>query len=265
MTTDENGPPRTQPALRTLQVNQRELLVGGDRVDHGLRDGFPTLRSAIEWRQRAIARTMGNLSEKFPTADLLRDRTLATALVVGPERERLADDPLDPRVARGYRRLLERRRVRPACNSAYNRLRRQAGEYLQDSDVAPEKVDPRQQDHVAMRPTLERKDREQAAALDRLWGGFDGEDELLDWIHDLDEPSNGAIPSGLAAQLCRDETARRYLLGDDLEGADIERARRWREHFAAVVILPAFVRGIRRLEGGELVEQQSSGLNAPHG
>jgi len=265
--TDADGTPRTQPALRTLQVDQRELLDGGDRVEHGLRAGFPRLRDAVAWYQRAQTRTFGFLAEEFAPTDLVRDRTLGAALVTGSDREDLADDPLSLDMAREYRRRLERVVVRPACNRAYNRLRRRAGEYLQDSEVAPEKVTPERQSHVAMRPSLERKDREQSAALAELWGGFDDEDALLDWLHDLDEPSNGALDGRLAARLGRDETARKHLLADEQAAAGVADtvARRWREHFAALVLLPAFNRGIRRIDSGELVEQQSSGLSTPQG
>lgn len=266
MTDDESVTSRTQPALRTLQLDQRELLEGGETVSHGLRDGFPTRRAALEWYQRATTRTLGYLAAEVEPIDLVRDRTLVGSLVVGPERTELVDDPPRPAVAKRYRRVLERAYVRPACNRSYDRLRRGAGEYLEDSDVSPAKVDPSQQGHVAMRPTIARKDIEQAAALRELWGGFETEDELLDWLHDLDEPANGQVPSDLAARLGKDATARAHLIASEQADVRDAQARRYREHIAAAVVLPAFCRGVDRLESaGELVEQQSSGLTAPQG
>jgi len=268
MTDEHSGPSRTQPALRTLQLDQRELLEGGDRVRHGLRDGFPTFRDALSWYQRAAVRTFGLLSDDVEPIDLVRDRTLTGALVVGPERTALVDDPLRPELAKRYRTVLERAYIRPACNRAYNRLRRGAGEYLEDSEVSPSKVNPASQRHVAMRPSLERKDAEQADALEALWGGFETERSLHDWLHDLDEPSNGALPEHFDARIGKDATARAHLIASERASAGVSEAaaRRYREHFAATVVLPAFNRGIRRLDSaGELVEQQSSGLSAPQG
>lgn len=266
--TDKTETSRTQPALRTLQLDQRQLLEGGDRVEHGIRDGFPTFRSAISWYQRAIVRTFGFLADEIEPVDLVRDRTLTGALVVGPERDELVDDPLRPALARRYRRVLERAYIKPACNRAYNRLRRGAGEYLEDSNVSPEKVDPGRQHHVAMRPSLERKDVEQSEALRKLWGGFETESALLDWLHDLDEPANGAIAANFSARVGKDATARAHLIASEQSDAGVTdaQASRWREHFATTVVLPAFNRGIRRLDSaGELVEQQSTGLSAPQG
>lgn len=259
MTEQDTGPSRTQPALRTLQLDQRELLDGGDSVPHGLRDGFPTRRDALEWYQRAITRTLGEIAEEFRPLSLVRDRTLVGALVVGDERDDLVTDPVSLDVARRYRRVLERSYVRPACNRSYNRLRKRAGEYIEDSDDSPSEIDPESQRHVAMRPTIARKDIEQADALRTLWDGFESERELLDWTHDLDEPSNGAIEADLAARIGRDATARAYFIESERASADVpeEQARRYREHFAATKLLPAFVAGIQRLEGGEKISEDA--------
>ncbi|OYR79123.1 hypothetical protein DJ72_14340 [Halorubrum distributum] len=96
---------QTRPALPTLQHDQRVLLepTADSELDHGLRDGFPNRRVAIEWYQAAIVRTLGHITERWEPVALLRDRTLLTALVVGPERETFADDPLTLNVAREYR------------------------------------------------------------------------------------------------------------------------------------------------------------------
>lgn len=267
MTDVENaGTPRTQPALRALQHDQRALLDGGRRVEHGLRDGFPTLRAALEWYQRTIPRTLGEISEPFPPGDLVRDRTLASSLVVGRERETLAESPPSLTAAADYRDRLERLMVIPAAARSYNRLRLSAGEYLQDSEISPERVDAAEQDHVAMRPSISRKDVEQAAALRELWGGFETDRELNDWTHDLLEPSNGSISKTLAAEIGRDSTARAMLVRDERPETITElSARRWRERFAALIVLPAFVRGIRRMDCGELVQEGGEGLTAPMG
>lgn len=248
---DEIGEGHTQPALATMQFNQRDLIDGGGTVEHGLRDGFPTLREAIKWRQRATIRTLGLLSSEFAPVDLARDRTLSAALVVGDERETLAEDPMGLEYAAEYRRRLEREFVLPACNRAYNSLRKRAGEYIDDDEHS--QIDPREQAHVAMRPSVDRKDREQAHALRELWGGFSDRDELMDWVHRLNEPTNGAISSTLPAEIGRDPVAIEHMLADESDRA----ARRYRERFAAVVLLPAFVAGIRRMDGGEKISEET--------
>ncbi|TKX82052.1 hypothetical protein [Halorubrum sp. SD626R] len=160
----------SRPALPTLQSDQRALLEPqpGDGLDHGLRDGFPNRRTAIEWYQAAIVRTIGHITDRWDPVALLRDRTLLTALVVGPERERFADDPISLETGREYRQRLERVLVLPAFNLAYNALRKSAGEYPED--VRSEEHDPEGQDFVAMRPAFQVADQQQRAALRRLWG-----------------------------------------------------------------------------------------------
>jgi hypothetical protein len=257
-----------RPALPTLQHDQRALLDPrpSDDVDHGLRDGFPNRRTAIEWYQRATVRTFGNITDKWDPIDLLRDRTLLTALITGTERAQYADDPLSLSEARQYRRRLERVVLLPAFNEAYNVLRKSAGEY--PDDVRQENHDPEGQEFVAMRPSFQVADRQQAAALGRLWGGFDTLDELQSWLHDLAEPANGAIEDSLPARVGRDAVALAHFLGrvDASTAAEAtEQERKYRERFAVVKLLPAFAEGITRLEAGELATHTNDGLQPGQG
>ncbi|TKX64197.1 hypothetical protein [Halorubrum sp. GN12_10-3_MGM] len=259
---------QTRPALPTLQHDQRVLLepTADSELDHGLRDGFPNRRVTIEWYQAAIVRTLGHITERWEPVALLRDRTLLTALVVGPERETFADDPITLNVAREYRQRLERVLVLPAFNLAYNALRKSAGEY--PDDVRNEEHDPKGQDFVAMRPAFQVADRQQRAALQRLWGGFDSVEELQSWLHDLSEPTNGALEESLPARVGRDRVAREHFLGrveaDSARDAT-QLARKYRERFAVAKLLPAFADGIKRLEAGELATHTSDGLTPGQG
>jgi len=258
----------TRPALPTLQSDQRALLDPrpDDDLDHGLRGGFPDRRTAVEWYQAAIVRTMGHITDRWEPVDLLRDRTLLSALVVGPERERFADDPLSKDVARQYRQRLERVIVLPAFNLAYNTLRKAAGEY--PDDARNEEHDPEGQEFVAMRPAFQVADRQQRTALQRLWGGFDSVDELQSWLHDLSEPSNGALEESLPGRVGRDAVAREHFLGrvEADSALEAERlARKYRERFAVGKLLPAFADGIKRLEAGELATHTSDGLTPGQG
>ncbi|NHN40048.1 hypothetical protein G9C85_00145 [Halorubellus sp. JP-L1] len=262
----------TRPALLTLLHDQRVLLEGDDdRVEYGLRDGFPDRRAAIDWYQRATVRTLGYLADAWSPVDLARDRVLITALVTGPERRTFVDDSselLGADAARDYRDRLERNLVLPASHRAYNDLRRRSGEYIEtqdgdETDVNPADIDPSGQDHVAMRPGFQQADDRQHRALARLWGGFDDDRALMDWLHELNAATNGAVDEELPAQVGRDEVARQFLLDVDVD--DESHARRYRERFAVHTLLPAFVRGIKRMSAGELAQQSKDGLTFAQG
>ena len=258
----------TRPALPTLQHDQRALLDpdSANRLDDGLRDGFPDRRSAIEWYQAAIVRTLGHITDKWDPVDLIRDRTLLSAIVTSDERYQFGPDTLSARAARHYRRRLERVVVLPAFSEAYNALRKSAGEY--PDDAREENHDPEGQEYVAMRPAFQVADRQQAHALERLWGGFDSLDELQSWLHDLSEPTNGALEESLPARVGRDRVAVKHFLGrvDAASAAEAERrAQKYRERFAVAKLLPAFADGINRLEAGELATHTSDGLTPGQG
>jgi hypothetical protein len=259
---------QTRPALPTLQHDQRVLLEPEPTSDleHGLRHGFPHRRATIEWYQAAIVRTIGHVTERWEPESLVRDRTLLTALVVGDEREAFADEVLSLETAREYRRRLERVVVLPAFNRAYNALRKSAGEY--PDDARKSEHDPEQQDFVAMRPAFQVADRQQRTALRQLWGGFDSVEQLQSWLHDLSEPTNGAIEETLSSRVGSDSVAREYLLGRPEADTALEAervARKYRERFAVTKLLPAFADGLKRLEAGELATHTSGGLTPGQG
>jgi hypothetical protein len=184
----------------------------------------------------------------------LRDRTFADALV----RRRGGDHRLSATEAASYRLRFEREVLLPACNAAYNELRGGAGEYVDRED---EPVDPDAQKHVAMRPGFQEADDRQHAALTELWDGFESVATLQSWLHGLDAAANGAIERDLAAQVGRDAVLKGALVG----GGDLA-ARRHRERFALLVLLPAFARGVRRMEAGELaMSTPSDGLEVVPG
>ena len=117
-------------------------------------------------------------------------------------------------------------------------------------------LDPERQD-LAMRPAFSRKDLEQRQTLARLWEGFADPDALRDWLHDLDQPTNGALDATFPRRVMRDRVALSYLLRDR---ADEHEARLWREWFAVAKLLPAFETGIKRMDAGELAKRTRSGL-----
>ncbi|WP_181685829.1 hypothetical protein [Halorhabdus salina] len=260
--TDVRSP---RPALQRLQLDQRALVDAdlSDRFDVDLRRGFESRRDVIEWYQRAVVRTLGYIEDWIAPSQLVQDRSMLSNLIVSDRRSAWADDPVSLATAASVRRRLESNVVIPACSRAYNDLRKRAGEYIDsESEQTLEDIDPTEQENPAMRPGFAHVDAAQQQALSILWGGFENEDVLHDWLHWLDEPCNGAQDDDLAASIRRDRTAMRYLLTNDSERA---LARRYRERFAIVKLLPAFITGIHRMDTGELVTQSSSSLEVTPG
>ncbi len=259
-----------RPALPTLQAQQREL------VDHesnpatdltfSLRDGFASRRELIRWYQAATVRTFGALGDRaFTPTHLWDDHTLLQSCIISTNRQRWADgEPLDRAVAAEVRRVIEEEALIPAMYDAYNELRKMAGEYIgnEDEETYDEAdLDPGHHE-IAMRPAFSRKDAEQARALRELWGGFTDRDALRDWLHDLQQPANGALPDDLAAVVMRDDVALSYLLTG---GASRAESRLFREWVAIDVLLPAFRAGIMRMDTGELAKRTPGGLEVAQG
>lgn len=272
MASAEQSPPEglvnpVRPSLVVLQQDQRSLIKGEDDGRypdaHHLRGGFPDRRAVIRWFQRASVRTFGHLGGRFPLDAQLQHGGLLSCLITGPDRQRWYDEPLSLRKARLVRERYESRVLLPACNAAYNELREVAGEYIEDGDgPAWHDLDPEGQKHVAMRPGFQRLDVEQSRALADLWGGFEHREALFDWLHTLDDASNGAIRPDLAAQVARSaEGTRRMLSGHPEPG----KARRTREEFAIKVLLPAFAEGVRSMSAGELAARERSKLTPIEG
>lgn len=253
-----------RPALKTLQHDQRALFSSDVGDLPGLRDGFQTRRSVINWYQAAVVRTFGFLVDEWPPGHLATDRTLLQGLVVSSARRGWASegsDPLPTDAARQLRKRLETDRVRPASNRAYNMLRKTAGEYIgAEGDDAPAatELDPEEQANVAMRPAFQQKDLEQAHTLHELWAGFESEEKLLDWCHALDSPTNGAIKPEFSQLVANDRVALDHLLEGDTDVPDLEK-QVYREQIAIHVLLPAFTVGVRRMNAGELAKRTTGG------
>jgi hypothetical protein len=233
----------TRVAVDVLRENQRDLLFRGapDRRPPfpALTEPFDGRRRVINWWQAASVRTFGYVRDVIPASDLLRDDQLINALV-GPDDE--SDEWLRHRLLEA---LLE------ATERAHQDLEVRADEWLgrtreSGEDESYQSINPAEQQHIAMRPAFSRLDRQQAHALRRLWAGFDSRDELAEWQHglpgvadfsDLDEP--------LPRLLARSAHCREMLLESSQEAA------RYRERFAAGILLPAFATRAQRLRAGE--------------
>jgi hypothetical protein len=256
--------------LEVLQLDQRELIKADDPLledrptpSWDLRSGFPGRRQVVQWYQRAVIRTLGRFADDdhVPPRALVRDRSLLEILIVSEERRHYTSDseqPLSLEDAKSRRRALEERHLLPATTRAYNDLRGAAGEYIEvfedDSDRDPVDFTPETQANLAMRPAFSRLDRLQQRMLTRLWGGFDDSDALRDWLHDLNRASNGQLDPELSERTMTDPSMLRALTG----AADDIQARRTRERYAIIEILPAFVAAVESMETGELAKRRKT-------
>lgn len=244
---------RVKPALQTLLVNQAALMdvdhSESAAVDHSIRSGFPDLRRLIEWYQRAAVRTVGEIAEDWEPFDCIGDSTLRSCMI----------DTDDDAKKRRYRLIVESTVVKPACNRGYRRLRSSAVEYVkaadQESRVTEHNLDPYSQASVAMRPGFQTLDDQQRRALDSLWGGFDDEYALADWLHSLNSPSNGEIADDIEPMTITDENALKHLVYE----SETSKATAFQAMFAASLVLPAFVDAVRSIETQELAKETKTG------
>jgi len=237
----------TRPALAKLADDQHTVLLE-------FVEGFGDRRELLEWSQRAIVATLGELEEEWAT-DLAMSRSDLSVVITSDRRNAWVDDePPTPSAAATYRRALAAEDLVPAFRAAYRKMRWNAVEYVNDDDddLQP---DPSIQKHPAMRPALSEMSERQEWALERVLDGFDDQDQLMSWVLRAVEASHGELDGDLAADLYSETHTRRILV---LDGDDHQHGPFFRESFAAVTLLPAFCRAARQLSerAGELVEQE---------
>jgi len=238
----------TRPALAKLADDQHDILLA-------FVDGFDDRRELLEWSQRAIVATLGELEEEWAT-DLAMSRSDLSVLITSERRQAwVEDEPPRSSTAATYRRALAAEDLVPAFRSAFRKMRWSAVEYVNDDDDSLQ-PDPSIQKHPAMRPALSEMSDRQEWSLERLLEGFDDQDQLMSWVLRTVEASHGEVDGELAADLYNETHTRRMLVVD---GDDQEHGPFFRESLAAVTLLPAFTRAARKLSerAGELVEQEN--------
>lgn len=237
--------------MTTDTLTRRPALVKLSDDIEGLREelitGFDSRREILEWLQRLVVRTLGELPSKWVDkfADEFKgvpaereERTLLAALLTRSNRVRDIDDE----VAKDLRERLYALYVRPAFHRAFRELRGDATEYLDDDGTDSQHAAPRQR-WIAMRPALDELERYQERALGDLLDGFDDKSAILDWGVDLELATHGEIPGEFVSRCYREESTMRMLTGSTPETA------RGRELFAAKYVVPAYNRGVRQLSG----------------
>lgn len=238
----------TRPALAKLADDQHDVLLE-------FLEGFRDRRHLLEWSQRCIVATLGEVEESWPT-DLAMNRSDLSVVITSEKRHTWVDDgeAADKSAAKAYRRALAAEDLIPAFRSAYRKMRWNAVEYVNDEDDSLQ-PDPSIQRHPAMRPALSEMAERQEWALKRLLDGLDDHDQLMSWVLRAVEASHGELEGELATDLYTETHTRRMLVVD---GDDHRHGPFFRESFGATTLLPAFVRAARKLseKSGELVEQE---------
>lgn len=263
----------TRPSLVRLSLDVEEDVIHGPG---GLLEGFASVRALVEWAQRTLVRTLGELPQRFITrvgrwiASPGEPVALAVLLQPDGREHSLADEFGAPgrdveAAVREERRLVRQTYIEPAFDRAYERLREAATDYT-DLDVDGEH-NPHEQRYIAMRPGLDELDGWQADTLAHFMDGLDRE-RISDWGHLLEAATHGepvVLPSGedvavsrFADRILREGETERVVTGG--EQYEPERIA-----IAARLLLPAFNRGVRRRFGfsGEAAAADSTNDDKP--
>lgn len=252
--TDAVDVPNPRPALQKLNDDQREVVASAV-------DGVASRRDVVEWCQRAIVATLGELDDDLFADVCLEKSWLAMLMADHGDRAYWSprNEPVSDLVAEEFRRRFVAREVAPACTAAHRVLRWKAVEYV-DGDEAGrlDAPDPAAQHHPGMRPALSALESRQERELRRLLDGYRDEAALVDSLLRLNQATYAEHERDLVDDVVDEQHTREHLLADSPHPEAVE----FRERFAAVFVLPAFNRAARKLaeRSGELVESESGGL-----
>lgn len=246
---DREPVPTVRPALQTLSKQDLRSM------REALLDGFGSRTDVLRWLQELTVRTLGRLPTEF-YVELARqfrprrpenqrywrhadatDRQHGVLLDVLLEPEARCRD-LDDAKCREARERCAATFVRPATHQAFRALRKDAGEYIDESDEDTAH-NPEEQQHIAMRPFLTELDEYQKRALEDLLAGFAERKAIIAWGDRLDLATNGELEQRWVERCYKEETTAELLL------ADGDRAQWAREVVGAVHLLPAFNAGVR--------------------
>jgi len=230
----------SRPALSKLEADHDDLV-------SRLRDGFESSEDLLFWLQEVSVATLGCFPDEDLTDAFVESNSKA-CLIVGPDRHNtLLDEPTDLGAAKRFRLGFEETFLLPAFRQSYRKLRKNANEYVRPED----RPVTRATDPVALRPALEELHERQRETIEDVLGGFEDEEELLDWVRGLIGASYGQIDRDVITGLrMSDRVSRDNLLSDpSMEySLDGERGSEWfRKSLVAVQLLPAFNAGVRKL------------------
>lgn len=265
----------TLPSLPRLTLDVQE-----DVITNGLTSGFGSKRSVVEWEQKTIVRTLGELPEAFVRELgewIVSSREPIGLAVLLDENARESDlaERLDTTaetvqdVVGRERTLLRQTIIDPAFERAYNRLRADATEHT-DTNTS-DRQDPTRQAYLSMRPGLNELDAWQEHALTYFLDGLD-EEQLGEWGYVLKAATDGnplVFPSGnsvpptkFAYRVTREPAALAAVTG----GAETISER---VGMAGRLFMPAFRQAVRSrfYHAGETPswEASKSDRSIPHG
>lgn len=224
----------TRPALANLNEQQLEAL--REFRDEGI-EHRPAL---LRWLLRLQFRTLGRLPDYW-YHHVATDPTALACVLTGENRDAYGEKDgtsVTASEAWAARRRLVAKYLRPACRDAFRTLRPKATEYLDDEK------DPDKMAALAMRPALDEHYQRCERALAQFHRGFASEDDLDEWLHQLDLATFGAIKaveSDFDYVLLTDQSAPELYLSDD------ERYVEARESIMARYLLPATNVAVREL------------------
>lgn len=209
--------------------------------------GLSSRREIVEFGQALTIRTLGEVPDRF-YAELARElrfpldeeqSVFIAALLDDESRAR----ELDPEKAAELRQEIWMLMIYPASHRALRKLRKSAGEYLDNPEGGPGNHAAALQRHIAMRPALDELDRKQRSVLESVLDGFDDRDEIVEWSSEMELATHGEIPDHFVVRCYKEHPTSLFLTADNDIG------KRWRELFAATYLLPYFNRGVRDLSG----------------
>lgn len=227
----------TRPATAKLTSDQADLVVD-------LLDGFTSRREILEWGQRLVIQTLGQLPDEW-YSETAADAPTVSALLGepwGPVGE------FDRDLAREIRRGIVANDLLPAFHAAHQEFRWAAVERVDHLDDegegdAPEPIDPEAQEYPLMRPAFGELAGHQRETLGQLLAGFETPDRLLVWCVQ--------VIGGTYAELAAEDAVQPYFEGPLrahlLNPRAGERDTFVRESWAAEYLLPAFNRAAAQL------------------
>lgn len=236
-----------RPAAAKLSTDQARVIVW-------LLDGFDDREEMLSWMQSLVIQSLGALEDDW-YADVASSSVLVSAMLDRPWGTMREDfDDLPPNFAAELRRGVVVEDLLPAFRQAHRDFRWSAGERVEFLDEESEnddaiRVDPREQQYPAMRPSLGQLAERMEWALSKLLEGFENPDALLLWVQSVTAIVHAEVDEEAIQGAYFETPVRDHLLGEGDE------AEFFRTAWAAEFLLPAFNRAAREVaeRAGEVI------------
>ncbi|AFK18638.1 hypothetical protein E6P09_07630 [Haloferax mediterranei ATCC 33500] len=222
-------------ALAKLSADQRDTF-------QQLLDGFETRSEVLRWMSEVTIHTLGALEDDW-FAEVVSSPGTMSALLSEPWGTlRDAPESFSASTASEIRRSIAVMDLLPAIKRSHREFRWSAKDYLNDDDDGP-LPNARTQAHPAMRPELGTLQSRMSTLLDELLRGFRDEDAFVEWGQEVVQASYAEVDSDVIEAAYFELPVRRMMLTDS------ERARFFRESWAAEFFLSGFNASARQVSG----------------